>query len=379
MQPKRGLDRLVALTLAASLALTLARGARAATPVAAADTTRTPASGGARPSSAPSTGAPSTPSKTTAPTGSASDTAHAAAAAAVRELARAHAAAADTAHAAAAAAAPRVSPDDTTIGSGARVPGTRLRLGDGAGRARRGYALLPGNADEVAPGEVQLAGDIQYFGIPSKGKLVFDPSGLTRASFQVDHPSPNQRDYLEDQLTRSGYRRECQHRDDRARECDWIGAVLIHVKCDSALMTAEVVAAGAELSRSLQLPTAEDRARAAEEARLRPFLTDPTPILPDTLSLDPAAPPGPLAPPMLLKTAPPIYDDALAARGVKGIVQVLALVGPDGLVNYSRATDGPEELRGPAIHTVTQFRFSGYTYNGQKVRFWVWIPVRFGV
>ena len=113
--------------------------------------------------------------------------------------------------------------------------------------------------------------------------------------------------------------------------------------------------------------------------RLRPFLSDPTPILPDTLSLDPAAPPGPLAPPVLIKTAPPIYDDALAARGVKGIVQVLALVGLDGLVNYSRATDGPEELREPAMRTVTHFRFSGYTYNGQKVRFWVWIPVRFGV
>jgi hypothetical protein len=82
---------------------------------------------------------------------------------------------------------------------------------------------------------------------------------------------------------------------------------------------------------------------------------------------------------MLIKTAPPIYDDALAARGVKGIVQVLALVGLDGLVHYSRATDGPEALREPAMRTVTHFRFSGYTYNGQKVRFWVWIPVRFGV
>ena len=356
MRPTGVFHRLVALSLAAGLA---AAPASAAGSAAGADTTRTAVT--PPPAASASSAAPAT-------AGPAPDTSRAAGGA-VHELAQAHAA----------AAAPRASADDTTTGAGARIPGTRLRFGDGAGRARRRYALLPGDPNDVAPGELQLTGDVVYFGMPSKGKLVFSPGGLTRASFEVAHPSPNQRDYYEDQLTRSGYRRHCDRRDDTARECDWIGSVLIHVKSDSALMTAEVVAAGGELSRSLHLPTAEDRAQAAEEARLRPFLSDPTPILPDTLSIDPAAPPGRLASPVLIKTAPPIYDDALAAKGIKGVVQVLALVGLDGLVNYSRATDGPEELHEPAMRTVAHFRFSGYTYNGQKVRFWVWIPVRFGV
>jgi Gram-negative bacterial TonB protein C-terminal len=353
VQPPLGLRCLVTLTVVAALVPALAR--------AAASTSPGPA-----------------PSPPPASASAAPDTSHGTV---VREVARAHAATADSARAAAPVApmAPAVSANDTTIGGGARLPGTRLRFGEGAGRARRYYALAPGDPGEVAGGELLLAGDVMYFGMPSKGKLVFDPGGLTRATFVVATPSPHQRDYLEDQLTRFGLRRDCERRDDRASECDWTGAVMIHVKCDSALMTAEVVTVGGELSRSLHLPTAEDRARAAEEARLRPYLTDPTPILPDTLSLDPAAPPGPMAPPMLIKTAPPIYDDALAERGVKGIVQVLALVGLDGLVNYSRATDGPAELHEPALRTVAHFRFSGYTYNGQKVRFWVWIPVRFGV
>ncbi|MFI5372388.1 MAG: energy transducer TonB [Candidatus Eisenbacteria bacterium] len=274
---------------------------------------------------------------------------------------------------------PAASANDTTIGTGARIPGTVLRMGDGAGRVRRRYAVSAGDAAGTVPGELALEGEVRYFGIPSRARLVFDPTGLSRASFSVTVPSPNQRDYLEDQMVRSGYRRQCQRLDDQGRECDWTGALIVHVKCDSAMMTAEVVAVGAELTRSLHLPTAEERQRAVEEARLRPILSDPTPILSDTLSIDPAAPPGRLAPPVLLQAIPAPYDDALSARGIKGIVQVLALVGIDGLVQYSRATDGPKELQATAMRTVTHFRFSGYLFNGQKMRFWVWIPVRFGV
>jgi hypothetical protein len=302
----------------------------------------------------------------------------------VRDLGPQQAPADSARDAAAARAGPAVPPpvpvtSDTSLGAGPRVPGTVLRMGEGYARSRRRPGFAPTENVDAAASAVMLAGPLRFFGVDGRARTTFDPSGLSRVTWTMKPLAPHQRDYIEDQLRRLGYRPRCQYLDVNRRECDWVGELQVHVKCDTVMMTAEVVRAGAAPSRDLHLHTEEDRERAAFDTRLRPYLDDPTPILADTLTLDPAAPPGRHAAPVLMKTVPPVYDDALRARGIVGVVPVLALVGLDGSVQFTRADEGPKELRSIALENVSQYRFGGYFDSGKRVRFWVWIPVRFGV
>jgi hypothetical protein len=224
-----------------------------------------------------------------------------------------------------------------------------------------------------------LAGPMRWFGIDGDIRLTFGPQGLSRLHWNAHRPAPHQRDYVEDALARAGYRRHCKRYDVRDRECTWNGALEVRVKCDSTTLTAEITGLGPDARRDQNVMSDDERERIAEQKRLEPYLADPAPILDDTLSLDPAALPGRHAAPTLLQAMPPDYSDALRARGVTGIVHVLALVGLDGRVTYTRATDGAPELRPLATDTLRRYRFSGYNDAGRKVRFWVWVPVRFGV
>ncbi len=268
---------------------------------------------------------------------------------------------------------------DTSLGDFGRVPGMPLRFGDGYARVRRSPGLAPGDPSQTGPGEALLTGRMRFYGVEGDVQLRFDERGLGSVAWKARPISPNQRDYVEDQLRREGARARCMRYDDRLRECDWVGAVTVHVKSDTSGMTAESVRPGAAPTRALVLLTDTQRDSIAEAQRVAPFLADPTPILADTLTIDPAATPGRRSPPVLQQAFPADYPDALLERGITGIVRVLALVGTNGRVAYANPTDGPPELRPYARDTVMKFRFNGYQDGGKPVRFWVWVPVRFGV
>ena len=244
-----------------------------------------------------------------------------------------------------------------------RVPGAWMRFGASEEQvlARGPFVVVPTRGQR---GTVTRRGDCRWFGVETEATLTFREGRLARVRFAAKDPAPHAVDYVEDQLTRLGYRRQCEVRDFTVRNCDWFGSTHVRLLIQLRSLTAEV-----EPSRGA---SALRRPRALAAAR------ETAAVLPQLLSLAPGAPPGLLPAPHLLSTPEgPGYPVAAREAGVQGRVRVRALVDTSGLVIATELIRSIPELDSAAVAFVRKLQFVPYLSGGRPVRFRVEVPVTF--
>jgi TonB family protein len=101
------------------------------------------------------------------------------------------------------------------------------------------------------------------------------------------------------------------------------------------------------------------------------------PMLPETLRLSlPERNPPSIWPRMI--TLPALdYPEAARAKGVQGVVWVLALVDTAGEVRSTRVDRGIPGLNESALAWVTEGRFAPCLRDGATSNFWIRVAVRF--
>jgi len=301
-----------------------------------------------------------------------------------------------------------VPPPDTTL----RSPGTTLRFGTTeAAAAARGFSA-------TSPGTHH--GRARFFGIESGVTLTFAEGRLARAEFEVPDAAPYQISYVEDQLTRMGYRRRCRTLTPKARSCDWSGPARVHLEVNGALLktTAEYPTPGGDATATAPAAPAAPRGPNAGEialARLRgtplpgldtarvvippaPAAAAPhaaardssrapgvttvagatVPMLPETLAVQIPNRPSRYAAAEVASEARPVYPEAARRAGLQGRVWVLALVDTDGRVLEARvARSSIATLDPAAVEAARRYVFKPRSWQGAPCRFRVEVPVTF--
>ena len=146
-----------------------------------------------------------------------------------------------------------------------------------------------------AQGALARRGDATFFGVPCSATLYVRDGRLARVRFEVASVAPHSAAYVEDQLLRARLLRECRRLAPGDHDCDWIGAVKIHL---------ELLAD--KLSATADWPSRPWEAEAPVAAA--------TGALPDAAALakKPAAPPPPTPATEPPATATPAKEHAVA-------------------------------------------------------------------
>jgi TonB family protein len=260
---------------------------------------------------------------------------------------------------------------DTSV----RVPGTPLRLGtslDAAAMQGLRAAEAPREPDAIA-----RAATMRFFGLASEATLIFRDRRLAEARFTVPASTATERRYIEDDLVRRGYRRECTRREAESSSCTWTGAAVLGLEIQGGRIVARVTAPADFAPQGAAAPTTAPAVPAARPAA-PPFAFPAT--LGDTLALglDPAAAPAPDEPRVIYRGTV-TYPQTARDAGVQGVVRILALVDTTGAVVETRVARSIAELDSAAVHVVSRMRFEPLVRNGVPHRFWVRVPVRYTV
>lgn len=84
--------------------------------------------------------------------------------------------------------------------------------------------------------------------------------------------------------------------------------------------------------------------------------------------------------PVALNRPEPNYTETARSKGVQGIVRVRVLVGEDGLVKNARIIRGlPDGLNDEAVKAANKMRFRPAMRDGQAVRYWVMVDIKFNL
>jgi TonB family protein len=310
-----------------------------------------------------------------------------------------------------------LAPDTTTF-----VPGTPLRFG-----MRLAAAEAKGFTGSAEGGG--RTGTCRFFGLPCEGTLFFTDERLVRAEFAVSAASDYEERYVEDELRRQGYRRDCMTLNATQSDCVWNGRTRLALTVAGQTMKAVaepfvaatpavVLPASATniLTRAPSTPK-RDAPAAAKPTLLKvrpdpPVRTNPAPSLPprgntaaridsaatattghsDSHAVETHVPPPRAAKSETLSVASaplrtrfahvraqheevPLYPEAARRAGVQGRVWVMALVAHDGHVLDASITRGIPELNRAALSAVMRWRFP--PVEGSTSTYWVEIPVRF--
>lgn len=301
------------------------------------------------------------------------------------------------------------------------IPGTALKLGM---RLTRVDSLVAFRIAGQPATPNRRTGLSRFFGLDAATTLDFTSGRLTHAHFEVKDVSTHSRDYVEDQLGRSGMKPACERRDAEHHECDWNGACVLHLIWDPGTLTADAhPPAGWSAADSLAAPNAASSAAAAPAASAPatlPALTPSKPVMTSSgESATPAGPPasgnasseaataaaagagaaaGGAALPMLPDTlfigwpddasqahrartlvppANPTYPDAARRAGVMGVVRLIATVDPRGMVSNTEILHSIPELDRAATNAVRACRFVPLGPPGRPEGFRVLAQVRF--
>lgn len=176
----------------------------------------------------------------------------------------------------------------------ARIPGATMSLGMPEARLKELGTFVEVKTDD-AQGALARRGDATFFGVPCSATLYVRDGRLARVRFEVASVAPHSAAYVEDQLLRARLLRECRRLAPGDHDCDWIGAVKIHL---------ELLAD--KLSATADWPSRPWEAEAPVAAA--------TGALPDaaTLAKKPAAPPPPIPATEPPATATPAKEHAVA-------------------------------------------------------------------
>jgi TonB family protein len=294
--------------------------------------------------------------------------------------------------------------------SGARVPGTRLRLGMSEKQLQSVGEFAEAQAPGARTGAEARKGTLKFFGVPCEATLYFQHGLLARARFEADDVSPHAIDYVEDQLRRARMWRECSRYEATEKICDWMGESKLHLEIKAGHLDARAEPApNAEVAE--ESPPANPVVAGAGGAgaggagatapSATPAVTDPgpahteppapapavamapargpadVPTLPETLTITLVTKNSPSDWPRIVSSPPLEYPDAARRESVQGVVWVLALVGPDGAVQSAAIDRGIPELNAAALSWIQHARFAPCMRDDHACRFWVSVAVRF--
>ncbi len=284
------------------------------------------------------------------------------------------------------------------------IPGSALRLGspvtvvDSLAASRRSGRQPSGDGRR---------GSTRFFGLPAEVDLEFESGVLARATFSVDTLSTHSRDYIEDQIRLSGFRRSCDRFDEALHDCMWVGAINLHIKWQPGSLSAEATPiepaiaapppvaappppvaasfspappASPAITPPVALPPAAAPPSAATQvsgAAVSPSEAD-APILPDTLQIGGA--PEVAARHRSRTITPPerlAYPEAARDAGVQGIVRLLATVDSRGYVSRLSVLHGIPELNAAALAAARRCHFVPMGPPGSPAGFRVVIAVTF--
>ncbi|HEY6866981.1 MAG TPA: hypothetical protein VI792_06980, partial [Candidatus Eisenbacteria bacterium] len=147
--------------------------------------------------------------------------------------------------------------------AGPRVPGTRLRFGATPTQVER-VVRTRAAAAAAPPGATTREASVRFFGLDGRAVLVFRDGTLAQVSVSVENPSPKDVDYVEDELTRAGFRRGCAKSEGIARNCVWTGWARVALVTSETALSAEL-----EPAPAVAAPPAPERAAAALPETLR--------------------------------------------------------------------------------------------------------------
>ena len=284
-----------------------------------------------------------------------------------------------------------LAPVDTTT----LVPGTPLRFG-----MRLAAAEAKGFTGSSEGGG--RTGTCRFFGLPCAGTLFFTDERLVRAEFAIAEASDYEERYVEDELRRQGYRRDCVTLNATQSDCVWNGRTKLALTI--AGQTVKAVAEPLGLAPPVTAVVASTPPPML--SHVPPKLVKPAPVIPAHTESRVDSP-GKAAPPagstrltapspskggetLSVATAPlrtrfahvraqheevPLYPEAARRAGVQGRVWVMALVAHDGHVLDASIVRGIPELNRAALSAVMRWSFP--PVEGSISTYWVEIPVRF--
>jgi TonB family protein len=277
-------------------------------------------------------------------------------------------------------AAPAATPADTTL----RVPGTWLRFGFTPERvlARTSFAAGPGSATAR---QVIRQGKLSWFGVPGEATLTFRDGRLTRVAIAVAEATPRDVDYVQDELRRLGFRRDCERLERAASRCDWTGRTLVRLTTAARRISADIEPLPPSMAAGAARPSpasATRRVRPAARAS-RPAIAGPdtVPVRPDTLlaavrGLPPALTAGRTTV-AVLDTCPLEYPATSREAGIQGRVWVRALVDTTGRALEVRIRRSIPMLDDGALAAVRCWRFAPWVQDGVRWRYWLDVPITF--
>lgn len=268
-----------------------------------------------------------------------------------------------------------VAAHDTSL----RLPGTPLRFGTSLAQVEHELRMHAAPQATWSPpppatrGAIAWHTGLRFFGLEGTATLEFKDSVLVRAAVVVDHPSPHDIDYVEDDLARRGFRRRCEQRDGLSRRCEWTGRARVRLTTSAARLEASV--------EPLEPPAgpAPEAARAPGPGAAGAEPAVPAP--PETLSLNlPRAAGAPGIPDTL--PSPVVLDSCLAIRpeiarqsGVFGSAIVEVTVDAGGQVVASRVSKGVPMLDEAALACARRYRFAPLLWRGRthpfRVALWI--------
>ena len=256
-----------------------------------------------------------------------------------------------------------VAAHDTSV----RVPGTPLRFGSTLAQVQHVVRMHPAPPVKLTPpgpatpGVVVWQTGLRFFGLAGAATLDFEDSVLVRAVVFVDHPSPHDIDYVEDDLARQGFHRRCEVREGLVRSCEFTARARVRMTTSEATLEAHLE------------PT--------------PKLTRDTipavATLPETLALSLPPPSGAAvaagAPPWatVLDSCQAVRPEIARQSGVFGRVLVEAAVDTAGRVSAARVARGVPMLDDAAVACAWHYRFAPCVWHGRKHPFRVTLPIRF--
>lgn len=252
------------------------------------------------------------------------------------------------------------------------VPGTSLRFG------------LPLPAVEARgfrqPGAIaglELEGPVRFFGLGARAMLTFEDSLLVRAVFDVDSATDFEGRYIEDDLRRQGWRRECRTLSDAERSCDWAGRgahVALRIAGGAIHAQAERMSAAVAAASSLPASAPLRPAGFSKAPGAAPPASSP-PI--DTLRfIAPLRTEG-FPAPKITWTCKPKYPPDAAAASIQGRVLVHALIDEQGAIVRTVIARSIRPLDKAAIAALSCVRIPPFVVHERPVPFWIEIPVVF--
>lgn len=239
------------------------------------------------------------------------------------------------------------------------IPGAAVRFGTPSSQfgAAQGFQASPAGADERRS---ERTGTMRFFGIDAAATLRFFDRRLVEAEFVIESASPRQITYIEDDLRRRGYRRQCTVREPARDRCTWMGDAHVEMAREGARISAIV------RPRTRKAPPAPAAGTPA------PPSAGATHVHPDTLDLA-----GGAMTEHVERAVHAPYPEAARAAGVMGVVRMLALVDTSGAVTEIRIRHSIPELDESAVDALRQWRFRPFQLDGRPVARWVIVPMRF--